>query len=79
MCVTTISFNKEVIREKREFHIVVSHVNIVSAGEGVGGAHLCSRSMVEVQVKVLQEQIPTSLSAGQLVRLPEVCEIFMVC
>jgi hypothetical protein len=35
--------------------------------------------MVEAQVKVLQEQIPTSLSAGQLVQLPEVREIFMVC
>jgi hypothetical protein len=70
--------SEEVIREECEFLIVVSCVDVVMVGEGVGGAHLCSRGMEEVQVKVLQEQIPMSLSAGQRVRLPEVREVFMV-
>jgi hypothetical protein len=64
--------SEEVIGEECEFHVVVGRI------DDVGRAHLCARGMEEVQVKVLQKQIPTSLPAGQLVWLPEVREVFMV-
>jgi hypothetical protein len=70
--------NEEVVGEECEFHVVIGRIDVVAAGEGVSRAHLRTRGMEKVQVKVLQKQILMSLPVGQLVRLPEVREVFMV-
>jgi hypothetical protein len=47
--------SEEVIGKECKLQIVVSSVNAVMAGEGIGGAHLGSRGVMEMQVEILQE------------------------
>jgi hypothetical protein len=70
---------EEVIREEHELQVVIGYVDVVAAGEGIGGTHLDARSVVEVQVVVLQKQVTACLAMRQLVRLAEICEVLVVC
>jgi hypothetical protein len=52
---------KKVVKEESELQVVISHVDIVTVGEGVGGTHLSPWSVVEMQVEILQENDITGL------------------
>jgi hypothetical protein len=69
---------EKVVGEQHELLIVVGRVDVVMVGEGISGTHLSPRCMMEVQVKILQEQIPACLSVRQLMRLVEVHKVLVV-
>ena len=52
--------------------VVLSGINMVLMRESISGSHLCSRSNLPDNVKVLKEERPVSLVMREFVRVLQV-------
>ena len=47
-------------------------------GQHIGRPHSSARDMDKMEVKILEEHHPPGLTMAQLLRLVEICKVFMV-
>ena len=59
--------------------ILLRSINVVLVGERVSGAHSGAQGVVPLQIVVLEEHLPASLTVRKTLWLFEVCQVFVVC
>ena len=58
------SLDDHQVWDNGDINVVVSGINEVFSRKGVSRRHLCTRCDLPMDIKILQKQGPTSLSAG---------------
>ena len=66
------------VREDGSICVISSGIQVILSRKGISGSHLCPRSNLPDNVKILEKEGPASLAMREFVRILEVGQVLVV-